>query len=274
MQKRLRAAFQWAICLWISGGLCLAWTEEAELWVPMVTDSPDQHLYFHDILQSAFKEAGHSLTIHVVRLPQLRMHHMMDTGGISLTWMIQSQERDAAYVPIAIGLTEGLIGKRILFIKAEHQALYSGVKTLDDFRALGRVGAMGESWFDVEIWKANNLPYKTRSGNWKSIFGMVERGHLYDYFSRGANEILVESKLYPNLHVEETLVLEYNRDIYFYLSKSGAHAGMAHESLLKTVLGRAKKTGMIKRMVEKYWGADLKQLNMKNRTRLLLKTPD
>jgi len=51
---------------------------------------------------------------------------------------------------------------------------------------------MGSKWFDINIWKENNLKYKESSGNWKSIFRKIPYGRDYNYISRGVNEIIAE----------------------------------------------------------------------------------
>ena len=177
------------------------------------------------------------------------------------------------YIPIEVGLTNGLIGKRILFIKSGDQHLYDNVNTLDDFRQLNLVGGIGKNWFDVNVWKANNLQYKEQSGNWKSIFKMIPKGHSYNYFSRGITEIIVESQQYPDLDIEQHLVLIYDRDYRFYLSKNGKNSGEPYRALLSASIKKAKKSGLIDRLVSKYWGSDFETSSYDQRTKIYLKTP-
>ncbi len=62
----------------------------------------------------------------------------------------------------------------------------------------------------------NTFRYKEQSGSWKSIFLKIAGGRGYNYFSRGINEIVDESKQYPDLDIEKRLVLIYDRDYLFY----------------------------------------------------------
>ncbi len=249
------------------------YAEVIRLHIPVLSDSPQLGVYFHELLKTAVKEAGHKPDFVSRELPHIRIKNLLDRGEISIYWLVESAERNKKYFPIKVGITSGLIGKRILFIKKGEQALFDKVKTLDDFRELNLVGGMGVRWFDGKVWKANNLLYKEKPGNWKAIYEMVSRGRDFNYFSRGLNEILVESKQYPDLAIEKRLVLIYDRDFRFYLSKTGKNAGAKYKEFLVDALNKAKESGLIERLVRKYWSNDFKSLNYDKRIKLYLKTP-
>ena len=173
----------------------VVYSAEIRLNMPIVSDSPKQHHFYHELLTTAIKEIGHTPILTVRDIPQLRIKQYLDLGTISIYWMLETAERNQRYIPIKIGLTNGLIGN----------PLYDKIKTLADFRALGLVGGMGLSWFDAKVWQANNLKYKEFIGNWASIFKMLARGRNFDYFARGINEISLENSQYPALHIEKNL---------------------------------------------------------------------
>lgn len=243
--------------------------ENIPLNISIVDDSPKLHIFFHELLETALKEDGHTPVLFTAVLPHLRIKSYLDEGKISIHWMVESAERNKKYTPVEVGLTNGLIGQRILLIKKGDQYLYDGVNTLADFRDLNLVGGMGQQWFDVKVWKANQLRYKEHSGNWKSIFEMIPSRRVYDYFPRGLNEIVVEARQYPDLAIEKRLVLVYDRDFRFYLSKTGA----VYKDEIEHALKMAKVSGLIERLVGKHWGNDLKTLNYDKRTVIHLKTP-
>jgi hypothetical protein len=230
----------------------LGFAEKIKLMIPIVEDSPDAHVFYHELLETALKEAGHTPEFVVRKKPQIRIKHEMGTGLLSIYWMVESGARNQAYIPIKIGLTNGLIGKRILFIKKGDQHLYDNVQTLDDFRKLNLVGGMGTNWFDVKVWKANNLKYLEQAGNWNVIYKKIGAGHDFNYFSRGLNEIVKESAVHPYLDIESGLVLSYDRDFLFYLSKSGENAGASYKDTIEAALKKAKESGLIEKMVRKY----------------------
>jgi len=132
---------------------------------------------------------------------------------------------------------------------------------------------MGENWFDGKVWEANNLKYKEHSGNWKRIFTMIESGLEYDYFSRGLNEIIGESYTYPELAIERNLALIYDRDYFFYLSNTGRNKGAEYQDVIESALTKAKESGLIERLVRKYWADDFNDLNYDKRIQLHLITP-
>jgi len=247
---------------------------EIELHIPTTLESPSLYVYFHELLSASIKEAGHTPKLVVLELPQLRTKEYLNSGEISIYWMIESEERNQRYEPIEVGITNGLIGKRILFIKKGSQSIYNAVKNLEDFRRLNQVAGMGKDWFDSKVWKANKLLYKEHSGLWTSIFKMIPKGRDYNYFARGLNEITEEAKQYPDLEVEKNLTLIYNRDFRFYLSKTGPKAGKKYRNILTQAMKKAKESGLISQLVRKYWASDFEKLNYDKRVKIYLHTPE
>lgn len=250
-----------------------ACSEVISLHIPIVDDSPELHLFFHELLGSAIKEVGHIPDLISEKLPQLRIKHYLANGKISIYWSIENSEANRKYIPIKIGLTGGLIGKRVLLIKKGDQHFYDGVKNLEDFKKLNLVAGMGQGWFDINIWKKHGLKYKESSGNWKSIFKMIPLGRDYNYISRGINEITAEAKQYPELKIETKLVFIYDLDFRFYLSKSGINAGAKYKDIIELALKNAEKSGLIGRLVKKYWFDDFKNLHYDKRIKIHLEVP-
>jgi membrane-bound lytic murein transglycosylase MltF len=90
-----------------------------------------------------------------------------------------------------------------------------------------------------------------------------------DYFPRGAIEISAEAQLHPELAIERNLLLVYQRDFVFYLSKGNASLKPVIESALK----QAEKSGLQKKLMDEYFGSSLQQLNLDKRVRIRLTTP-
>ncbi len=250
-----------------------AYSDVIKLNVPIVDESPKQHEYYHELLETALIEAGHTPILTAYKLPQVRARLFLNTGKISIYWMINSKKRNEDFAPIKVGLTNGLIGVRILFIKNGDQPLYGKVKNLDDFRNLNLIGGLGRGWYSVDVWKENGLKYKEHHGNWGDIFKMLPHRPDYDYFSRGVNEILQESKLHPRLVIEKRLTLIYDRDFRFYFSTVGDGTYKRHGTIIKGAMKKAQNSGLIARLVYKYWGDDYKTLDFDNRIKIKLKAP-
>lgn len=245
-------------------------SRELSIVIPKLEDSPELHLYFHHLLKKALIQDGHTPAFNIVNLPQSRAKRYLENGEITIFWMLESEERNRKFVQIDVPLTDGLIGKRILFIKKGTQSNYDDIRSLEDMQQSGFVGLMGEGWIDARVWKINNLKCKEVQGNWDKIFDMVAYGRGHTYFSRGLNEILVEAKDKPELDIEENLVFEYQRDFYYYLSRKGQHAGVQYKDIITRALKRAKESGLILSLVQRYWGSDFKKLHYKERIKIPL----
>jgi len=257
--------------LMFSGSLM---SETLRLHVPIVTDSQNLHRYFHELLTKALDASGHKSEIIVHEVPHLRAKALLQSGELSIFWMVASMERNRRFQAIPVDITNNLIGKRILLIPEGEQAQYDGVNNLIDFRGLALKAGFGEDWFDTQVWQANQLDYAEHSGNWESIFKMVALGRAYDYFPRGLNEILTEAKRYPDLQIEQNLVLIYRRDFVFYLSRTGPNAGIRYAKELNAALKQARDSGLIRKLVRKYWSEDIEALNYEQRTKIYLNLPE
>ncbi|MCG8569679.1 MAG: hypothetical protein MJB14_06035, partial [Spirochaetes bacterium] len=143
----------------------------------IVSFNDNTHKYYHELLEKALEANGHKVRLKVLRdIPQTRIIKMLETGEIDIHWFVQNPDRDKMYVPVEVGLTNALIGHRVLFIPKGSQEIYNNVKTLNDFRALNKAGGFGTKWYDVKVWEANNLKVYKKDGNWSALYEMVARG--------------------------------------------------------------------------------------------------
>lgn len=150
----------------------LAHADKLTLRVPIIENAPDSHRFSHDLLLRALRQQGHTVALDTVAVPQSRAHMMLERGEIGLIAMVRSQQRDENFLPVPVGLTNGLVGKRVLLINPDQQFLFDGVDSLEEFRARQLVAGMGSGWFDVNVWKHNDLVVKEHSGNWQAIYRM------------------------------------------------------------------------------------------------------
>ncbi|WLD56746.1 hypothetical protein NFC81_08365 [Salinispirillum sp. LH 10-3-1] len=245
------------------------WANNLTLKVPVIAEQPEAAAYYHELLTEAFSDIGYTLTLDIVALPQMRATNALEQGAIDLMWLVRSAERDAAFTSVPVGLTNSLIGQRVLLIRPEDQAKFDNVNSLDDLRALDLVAGMGQGWFDVAVWRANDLRLQEQGGSWQSIYPMLAAGRTYDYFPRGMNEVVAEANAHSDLAIERNLVLSYERDFQFYLSQNAAQ----HRDLLVRALTQASDSGLVDRLVQKYWADDFQALDFNNRLVLQMVTP-
>ncbi|MCG8568846.1 MAG: hypothetical protein MJB14_01780 [Spirochaetes bacterium] len=232
----------------------------------------EYYLYYHELLQKALADVGYQLVIErLTEYPQRRIAVLLDTGQISLHWFIRTAERDKRYVPIRVGITNNLIGRRVLVIPKGEQGTFNQVKNLNDLRKLNSVTGFGENWFDIKVWQANQLPYKVVEGNWQNMFLMIfskKRG--IDNLSLGVNQVLNYADHYPFIDVEKKLLLIYERDFWFYVTESYSEI----QPVLEEALINAKETGLMDKLIRKHWAGDFEKLNYDQRIKIHLKTPN
>jgi hypothetical protein len=250
----------------------LTWATNEKIVLTSGTLPDGGHAYYHELLRESLKLIGYDLDLKVAELPQKRAEGLLDKNALSIYWFLPTKERDnRGWVKIRFGLTNGLIGQRVLFIPKGKQNLYNEVRNLDDFRNLGLRGAFGVNWFDVKVWKQNALNYETVDGDWHVIYGMLAAGNRkIDYFSRGVIEIIAESKLYPELEIEKNLMFVYDRDFFFYMNKTD---GARYKDIIKKALIKAKSTGLMDKLLRKHFLESIDQIGYKKRLKIKLQKP-
>lgn len=256
------------LIIWLFSPVLLA-GEALELVLPASKD--DSHEYYHEVLVRSLAAQGIEVTVITPysHVPQKRSVRLLESEMLSMFWMIETPERDKQFTKVNVGLTNGLIGKRILLVPKQDRRRYSNVKNLADFKALGTIGGFGANWFDIQVWQANDLPYVVRDGEWRALYGMLSTSGGINYFSRGINEIIAEQRQYPYLAIEPHLLFIYQRDFVFYLNKQTAHL----KPILETALQEAKASGLLDQIIDEYWGEHFRQLNLEQRLKLPLITP-
>lgn len=120
--------------------------------------------------------------------------------------------------PIRIPIDKGIGGYRVFHIRKEDQPRFAAVSSLEDLKHL-RVGAQ-TGWSSVPVYQVHNFSLIT-GNNYEGLFGMLSAGR-FDYMPRGLEEIFIEHDLrraqYPNLAVEQQLLLYYPFPKYFFAS--------------------------------------------------------
>ncbi|WP_281560018.1 hypothetical protein [Thalassomonas sp. RHCl1] len=227
--------------------------------------------FYSDLLQQALALNGYQAKIDFIgNLSYLRQVNYLKHGKIDLIWRLGTHERDLAFKRVDVGLTNGMIGQRIFLIPKGDQWKFDRINNLADFIKHKLTGGFGEKWFDIEIWKYNQLPYVEIPGDNNKIYPMLaSKRRNIDYLSRGMNEVIGDAKLYPDLEIEQRLLFIYQRDIYFYLGPSA----IQYHSILEHSLRLAEKTGLIKTLIHKHWGNIDNLLQLDQRQRIHLQMP-
>jgi hypothetical protein len=246
--------------------------EALRLRVPDVSTTD----YVIALLTASLAKIG--MTVEFVRVEaefnMARQMVLFETGsGLDLIWRGEDAELKKKYLEVAIDLTGGLKGYRVMLVNPKHRDLYAGVTSLDDFKALGTVAALGAGWNDIDVWSRNGLSYQEFTGVWNpeiyQVIALGDRG--VDYFPRGITEISGEAALHPELVIEPHIGLVYANDFRFYVTK--ANQGL-YDSL-NEALTLAEQDGTLLRILKEANPDvfDSAKINIEGRTVLKLEMP-
>jgi hypothetical protein len=269
-------ALRRALGLAAAAMVCLsAWAGRAdELHLRMPASPNNTQQYFYDLLSEAMQAAGHPVSIELIAgLPPPRIPGMLTNGDVDAYYFLQTLDRDHSFIPVPVQLTDGLFGERIMFIAQGDQPLYDRVGSLADFKGLGRVGAAGKGWIDVLIWHANGLPVYEHRRNWANLYAMIgSRRRGIDYMTRGVNEIEGEKTIGESngLAIERHLLLTYDKDAIFYVSPKRPELA----PLLLQAMQQARAQGIIHARATTHWAADIRALDLADRVKIKLQTPE
>jgi len=155
----------------------------------------------------------------VASMQQGRALHQLAQGkNVDIVWTVTSIEREEQLLPIRVPLLKGLLGHRVLIIRADDEEKFSQVNSLTDL--LHYTAGQGHDWPDTQILQANKVEVTTAS-TYNGLFGMLLAGR-FDFFPRGINEAWQEVDLQenPRLIVEKSLLLYYPSPIYFFVNNN------------------------------------------------------
>lgn len=229
---------------------------------------PDFNAYFLELLDMAMTKSGIPYVIDSVPLPLIsesRSARHLQSHTYTIHWLNSTAAREKNLIAIKIPLFKGLIGWRLMFIRKEDQKQFSKIRSLENLRRY--TAGLGHDWSDVNTFRSNKMNMVTAS-NWDGLFKMLPAGRI-DYFPRSVIEIEREHALFPQLYIEESLVLRYPAAYYFFLSsENGELAKIIETNLLKAI-----EDGDFDKVFNKHYGDMLEKANLRNRRVLQLDSP-
>ncbi len=129
-----------------------------------------------------------------------------------------SYKHEKYLIPIRYPIYGGLIGYRIFFINKSKRNLFKKINSVNELKKL--VCGQGLLWTDTEILK--NAGFNVYETKYMNIFAMLNANHGIDFFPRGIYEIFFEMdhyhNKYPNLIIEENLMLHYPLAMFLFVS--------------------------------------------------------
>lgn len=204
-----------------------------------------------------------------LRMNEARYLHELELGTVDVIWSSTTTEREAHLLPVRIPLDKGLLGYRLALISADSQAVINRVQTLDDLRKL-KIG-QGRGWGDVELYRANGI--KVFEAGYDSLFAMLAQKRFI-LFPRGLSEVYTElahyAPAYPNLVVEQGLLLYYPWPYYFFFNrKTGAALAKRVEEGLRLMI----EDGSFDTMFQRHYAVAIQRANLAGRRLILLENP-
>ena len=214
---------------------------------------------------------GYSVRIVDHKANKARLGYFLKEGKhIDILWHAENGELEKDFIPIRIPLLKGLIGYRVFLIRKSDQAKFDKIKTLEELRQF--TAGFGHSWADRKILEANGIPLDLTS-KYELIFKKLNRGR-FDYFPRGINEAWPELEarkhIYPEMAVENSILLFYQLPIYFIVNKNNSKLAERVEKGLR----EAAHDGSFDDIFLKYHHKIIDEANMNERTLIRLKNPD
>ncbi len=156
-----------------------------------------------------------SIGMNQERMVQHLIYDKLDVAQLPI-----SEKTGHDLLPIRVPIRKGLLGWRILLIRKEDREAFSQVESIADLQKFK--AGFGRTWSDLPI-----LEFNVGSGNvvkgesYDGLFGMLINGR-FDYLHRGLHEpwqeVALRKNQYPDLWIEETLVLHYPMGDYLYVN--------------------------------------------------------
>ena len=202
-------------------------------------------------------------------ITQNRGMQLLQSGTIDVIALGTNAEREAQMLPIKIDILRGIVGFRILVIRAADQARIARM----DEKALRQqlIYGLNSQWADLPIMRANGFTVET-SPAYEKLFGMLSAGR-FDAFPRGLNEAAREleerKKSYPQLAVEQTHALFFPYPVYFWVSRENTALAQRIERGLKLALA----DGSFRQLFESYHAAEIATLARDKRQVIRLANP-
>lgn len=237
----------------------------------------DREAYIWDVLEAALESTVPdygAFEIEVVKeINQEREDYEIinNTGVVTVISDSLNQNNMDHLTRVNFPVLRNLLGYRVFLIDRVNKEQFAKIETVEDLKPY--VFGLGIGWNDKWILEHAGLQVYEES-DYETLFKDVSNG-VFDVFSRGVNEVVGEmdtfSGTYSNLVIEDSLLLYYPLPRYFWFSTSaeGEKLRLRLEDGLKNI----NDDGRLEMIFNRYFEADLKQLNLKERKLIELENP-
>jgi len=191
---------------------------------------------------------------------------LLKAGTIDVIALGTNAEREAQLLPVKIDILRGIVGFRLLVIRAADQ---KRIRQMDDVSLRKQLMfGLNSQWADLPIMRANGFSVVT-SSDYENLFAMLA-ANRFDAFPRGLNEAQREldqrKQNYPQLAIEKSKALYFPYPVYFWVNKN-------NEALAKRIelgLSRSLADGSFRKLFESYHAAEITAIKRDKRKVILL----
>lgn len=159
-------------------------------------------------------------------------------------------------VPVRVPIMRGLLGYRVLLIRAEDQARFDAINSFADLSSV-KFGS-GEVWADTRILREAGLTV-VGGEDFDGLFKMLRSGR-FDAFGRGVTEAADDLARIgeSDIVLERHLLLHYPHPVYFWFSPTAE--GRKHAARVLAGMRALKADGTLNRLVAQHFGKTLEIL--------------
>lgn len=191
--------------------------------------------------------------------------------GINISAFPSKSGNSHKLVAVRIPIDRGLMGYRILTIRAADQPRFDAVHSLDDLKAF-RFGLLG-SWDDVGILQHDGLAIETGT-SMEGLLRMLEAKRFDALNISVPPSVELHDRTaaaFPGIAIETTLLLHYPMPVYFWFRDT--EDGRRRADRVRIGLESMVQDGTLKSLFHKWYGATLARLEVDRRRVVELPNP-
>ena len=206
-----------------------------------------------------------------VHMNQERIIQRLCEGPLDVAQLPISEKAEKKLLPIRVPIRKGLLGWRLLIIRQDDRKAFAQSKSLADLKNFK--AGFGHAWPDLPILESNVGKENVVTGrSYDGLFAMLVRGR-FDYLHRGLHEPWAEvadrRSQFPNLWIEETLVLHYPIGDYLYVNQED----VALAERLTQGFVKAIEDGSFEALFQSEYGAMISKARIPERTLIKFANP-
>ena len=191
---------------------------------------------------------------------------LLEAGDIDVIALGTNAEREAQLLPVKIDILRGIVGFRLLVIRAADQERITQMDEVSLRKKL--MFGLNSQWADLPIMRANGFSVVT-SSDYENLFAMLA-ANRFDAFPRGLNEARRElderKQNYPQLAIEKSKALYFPYPVYFWVNKNN----VALAKRIELGLNRSLADGSFRKLFESYHAAEIAAIKKEKRKVILL----